>query len=62
MFVATEEGGDNMNYPSREIDELNISTRKNPGLPTKAQIPISTVQWLCMMPGRHGEGKSESKL
>jgi len=51
-----------MNYPSREIDELNISTRKNPGLPTKAQIPISTVQWLCMMPGRHGEGKSESKL
>jgi len=23
-----------MNYPCREIDELNISTRKNPALPT----------------------------
>lgn len=39
LTVRSYEGGgwgDNMNYPCREIDELNISTRKNSSLPTNS--------------------------
>jgi len=50
-----------MNYPCREIDELNISTRKNPALPTHT-YGYRRLHGFARCQEGQGEDKSDSKL